>query len=123
MMSLILHPLGLAVLQQAPPTHNSPSLGHDQYLLLRRPFDGEGKIMAQAVCDSESNFMAIDVGDYGRHSDSVIFKNSSFGRALLSNNLPIPPAKDLCGQGLLPLVFLGDEIISSLWHRQCTEDL
>ncbi|GFO19377.1 nuclease harbi1 [Plakobranchus ocellatus] len=66
-------------------------------------------IVLQAVCDSESNFIAIDVGDYGRHSDGGIFNNSSFGRALLSNNLPIPPAEDLCGQEVLHFVFLGDE--------------
>ncbi|GFO02654.1 protein antagonist of like heterochromatin protein 1 [Plakobranchus ocellatus] len=63
----------------------------------------------QGVCDAQCNFISVDVGDFGRHSDGGVLKHSSFGRALYSNNLPIPLDESICGSDSLPYVFLGDE--------------
>lgn len=65
-------------------------------------------IVLQGVTDANANFIAVDVGDYGRHSDGGVLKHSSFGRALLSDQLPIPKDDIIEGE-TLPYVFLGDE--------------
>lgn len=39
-------------------------------------------IVLQRICDAQSNFIAVDVGDFGRHSDGGVLKHSAFGRAL-----------------------------------------
>ncbi|XP_005089117.1 uncharacterized protein LOC101849971 [Aplysia californica] len=66
-------------------------------------------IVLQGICDAQSNFIAFDVGDFGRHSDGGVLEHSAFGRAFYSNNLPIPPDESICGSDPLPYVFLGDE--------------
>ena len=65
-------------------------------------------IVLQAVVDADGNFMAVDVGDSGRHSDGGVLKHSSFGRALLNNEIPIPEPEAI-GNITLPYVFVGDE--------------
>ena len=63
-----------------------------------------------AVCDSNYRFIFIDVGSYGKASDSAIFKNSELYAKLMNGSLNFPPAKaiSLTG-GPLPFVFVGDE--------------
>jgi len=39
-------------------------------------------ILLLALCDSDYNFLFIDVGAYGKSSDSTIFKNSELYRQL-----------------------------------------
>lgn len=66
-----------------------------------------------AVCDADYCFTYIDVGAYGKESDSNIFKNSHFYNLLENNNLNIPEAstvEDLRGE--IPYVFVADEAFS-----------
>lgn len=63
-----------------------------------------------ALVDGNYKFIAIDVGAYGKNSDSTIFRNSSLGRSLDSNRLNIPPCKIPPGGNVaLPHVIVGDE--------------
>lgn len=48
-----------------------------------------------AIADADSNFIAIDVGDYGRNGDGAVFKNSSIGRNFKAGTLNIPPPHPL----------------------------
>ena len=43
-----------------------------------------------AIVDAKCNFLAIDVGSPGSFSDSTIFKNTDYGRALYENPHSIP---------------------------------
>ncbi|XP_065837891.1 uncharacterized protein [Oscarella lobularis] len=66
-------------------------------------------IVLLAVCDAKYCFTLLNIGDYGSHSDGGVLRNSSFGRALESNQLSIPQPEHIqdCPQPL-PYVFLGD---------------
>ncbi|XP_052268813.1 uncharacterized protein LOC127870197 [Dreissena polymorpha] len=74
----------------------------------------------------------IGIGSYGKNSDGGIFSLSNFGKALLADNLPLPPASILSGAenlGPMPYVLIGDEAFPLQEHmirpyagRGCTED-
>lgn len=67
-------------------------------------------IVLLAICDANYNFTYIDVGAYGKSSDSGIFKESSFYTNLMSNSLSIPEAKPLIENGEnIPYTIVGDE--------------
>lgn len=59
-------------------------------------YKGSFSIVLMAVADASYMFTFVDVGDYGRQSDSSVFGNSSFGQALNDGSLNIPE------DGLLP---------------------
>lgn len=62
-----------------------------------------------AVVDADYKFIMIDVGSYGKDSDSTIFQNSVFYKKLIDNQLNVPPPKLLPGMEVpMPHVFLGD---------------
>jgi len=61
-----------------------------------------------AVADYEYNFLDTDIGGYGSEGDSTVFRSTSFGKALINNNLKIPPARRL-GNILLPHFFVADD--------------
>ncbi|KAJ8936208.1 hypothetical protein NQ314_012457 [Rhamnusium bicolor] len=67
-------------------------------------------IVLLAVVDSDYCFIAIDVGAYGKESDSSIFNNWAFGRKLAKNKICLPNPKALPNTDapLLPFVLLGD---------------
>lgn len=46
-----------------------------------------------AIADANYKFIYVDVGSYGKDSDSTIFKNSAFWKNLKKNNLNIPASK------------------------------
>ncbi|CAH1972426.1 unnamed protein product [Acanthoscelides obtectus] len=64
-----------------------------------------------AVCDANYNFMYIDVGAYGKSSDSAIFQETDFYKKLMSNTLNIPEPLQISENSttLFPYVFVGDE--------------
>ncbi|CAK1604057.1 unnamed protein product [Parnassius mnemosyne] len=64
-----------------------------------------------AVCDANYCFVYVDVGSYGKTSDSAIFKNSEFFKRIVNNRLNIPNPKPISNIDRTPLphVFVGDE--------------
>ncbi|RVE51175.1 hypothetical protein evm_004140 [Chilo suppressalis] len=66
-------------------------------------------IVLLAVVDPYYKFTMIDVGSYGKDSDSTIFQKSSFYQRLINNQLNIPEPKPLPEKERpIPHVFLGD---------------
>jgi len=75
-------------------------------------FKGSFSIVLLALADANMQFLYVDVGSFGRNSDGGILSHSTFGKALLSEKLGLPPARALPGApqlGAMPFVFLGDE--------------
>ncbi|KAJ8973517.1 hypothetical protein NQ317_000445 [Molorchus minor] len=73
----------------------------------------DGKhVLLLAVVDADYRFIAIDVGAYGRESDSNIFNDWTFGKNLARNelNLPSPKALPNTDNPSLPYVFLGTKL-------------
>jgi len=70
-----------------------------------------------AVVDSNLSFLCIDVGAFGRGSDSNVFKQCPFGKKLYANQLNIPEPKCLPNTDDSPqhYVFVADE--ASALHK------
>ncbi|XP_049886387.1 uncharacterized protein LOC126380839, partial [Pectinophora gossypiella] len=67
-------------------------------------------IVLLAICDSNYCFTYIDVGSYGKASDSQIFKNSNFYKRLHEQDLNIPNPLPITNDGPpVPFIFIGDE--------------
>lgn len=63
-----------------------------------------------AVADSNYNFVYVDIGSYGRSSDSTVFSNTIFYHKMQNNELDIPNGKPLESNGKTePFVLIGDE--------------
>lgn len=63
-----------------------------------------------AMCDADYKFLYIDVGSYGKSSDSTIFQNSLLHQKLVNNEIKLPQGCSLTpGSDVLPFVILGDE--------------
>ncbi|KAJ4932219.1 hypothetical protein JOQ06_010644, partial [Pogonophryne albipinna] len=65
-----------------------------------------------AVVDAQYLFRVVDVGGFGRSSDSGSLRNSAFGESLRDGSLQLPPDTVIPGaerRGLLPHVLVGDE--------------
>ena len=67
--------------------------------------------MLLAICDADYKFISIDVGVYGKCSNSSIFKESAIHEKLVKKELQIP---DKCpisaiNDTPMPYVFVGDE--------------
>ncbi|KAI2646849.1 Protein ALP1-like [Labeo rohita] len=93
---------GKHVVIQAPP--NSGSMFYN--------YKGTFSMVLLAVVDANYLFRIIDVGGYGRNSDSGTLANSAFGEALRNGTLDLPhdcalPGSQHCTP--LPHVFVGDE--------------
>ena len=71
---------------------------------------GTFSLVLLAVVDAIFFFRVVDVGGYGRTSDSG--RNSAFGEGIRHGTLGIPPDGAISGAeqwGPLPYVFVGDE--------------
>jgi hypothetical protein len=69
---------------------------------------GTHSIVLMAVVDHEYNFIFTDIGGYGSEGDATIFRNSSFGKAVLGNKLNVPKNRRL-GDMLCPHFFVADD--------------
>lgn len=68
-------------------------------------------VVLLAVVDANYLFRVVDVGDYGKTSDSGALRNSAFGECLRDGMLNLPPDAVITGaeqRGPL-FVFVGDE--------------
>lgn len=64
----------------------------------------------QGITDARYKFITIDVGDYGRRSDSGVFMETGVYHHLENNSFNVPPPKPLPGTNEhVPHVFLGDQ--------------
>ena len=54
---------------------------------------------------------AISVGDFGGNSDGAVFRTSAIGKLIYTNQLNIPPARQLPGENSspFPMFFVADE--------------
>ena len=69
---------------------------------------GQFSIVLLAVCDANYRIILLDISDSGRHSDGGVLANSEFGKALLENQLPLPPPDIISDSGpILPYCFGG----------------
>lgn len=67
-------------------------------------------IVLLALCDANYNFLHIDVGAYGKSSDSAIYKDSALYTNLINQSLHVPAANPLTENGdNIPYVIVGDE--------------
>uniref|UniRef100_A0A8C5MPK2 DDE Tnp4 domain-containing protein n=1 Tax=Leptobrachium leishanense TaxID=445787 RepID=A0A8C5MPK2_9ANUR len=70
-----------------------------------------------AVADANYNFVCVDVGSYGKDSDSTLFRNSTLWNAIESGTLHIPRPAPLPGRGVaVPYAFVGDEAFGLSTH-------
>lgn len=67
-------------------------------------------IVLMAVVDSDYKFIYVDIGAYGKDSDSSIFQQTVFYKKLRNQSLNIPDPALISQQNtILPFVFVGDE--------------
>lgn len=74
-------------------------------------------IVLLAVCDSNYKFTYVDIGAYGKCSDSSVFKDSGFYKNLMNGNCNIPDDAVIEGiEGQMPYFLVGDEAFSLSNH-------
>lgn len=63
------------------------------------------------VCDANYNFIYVDIGAYGKSSDSSVFKDTSLYNELINESLNVPEATKISESNpySFPYVFVGDE--------------
>lgn len=68
-------------------------------------------IVLMAVADANYRFLFVDIGSYGKDSDSTIFRNSTLWKRIEENKVDLPVAKPLPGTNDIPIpyFFVGDE--------------
>ncbi|PNF30998.1 hypothetical protein B7P43_G02093, partial [Cryptotermes secundus] len=70
-----------------------------------------------AIADASYRFIYVDVGSFGKDSDSTIFKNSTLWKQVELALLKIPRPKELPGSnGAVPFAFVGDEPFALSMH-------
>lgn len=75
-------------------------------------------IVLLAIADANYKFIYIDVGAFGKDSDSTVFEGSDFYRRLYNNELNLPKAQSLpqtAGPNM-PYMFVADEAFSLSKH-------
>jgi hypothetical protein len=82
-----------------------PATSGSNYLFYKNYFS----IVLLAIVDPLYKCIVVDIGSYGRHSDSGIFENSAFYRQYIDGKTILPP-KPLPGKHIpVPHVLIGDE--------------
>jgi len=62
------------------------------------------------VVDENCYFTLIDVGAHGHENDNSVFSNSNFGKAFGSDDLNVPPIRNIPGTSIsILLYFIADE--------------
>lgn len=85
---------------QAPPNSGSQFFNYKKFF----------SVVLLAMFDANYNFIAVDIGAYGRNSDGGIWAHSNIGKAFESGNLSVPGPSSLPGTNTeLPHVIVGDE--------------
>ncbi|XP_043475953.1 putative nuclease HARBI1 [Leptopilina heterotoma] len=70
-----------------------------------------------AICDAHCRFTWIEAGDCGSVSDLISFRNTDFHKAILNDELNIPPSCLLPRSNIkMPHFFIGDEIFTCQKH-------
>uniref|UniRef100_A0A8C5MRF4 DDE Tnp4 domain-containing protein n=1 Tax=Leptobrachium leishanense TaxID=445787 RepID=A0A8C5MRF4_9ANUR len=70
-----------------------------------------------AVSDANYSFVYVDVGSYGKDSDSTLFRNSTLWNEIESGTLNIPRPAPLPGSDVtVPYAFVGDEAFGLSTH-------
>ncbi|XP_063590541.1 putative nuclease HARBI1 [Penaeus indicus] len=73
-------------------------------------YKGYHSIVLLAIVDANCCFTLIDVGQYGRNSDSSVFTESNMGRSFLCGSLGIPPSREIPNTVTkTPFFLVGDE--------------
>ena len=91
---------GKHVVMQAPANSGS------QYFNYKKTFS----IVLLALVDANCNFIAVDVGSFGRNSNGGIFSHSNLGKRLEEGTMDLPPDTMLPGTNKkAPFVIVGDE--------------
>jgi len=91
---------GKHVTIQAPPNSGS------NFFNYKKTFS----VVLLALVDAQYNFIAVDVGAYGKNSDGGILAHSNLGKSLENGSLNIPKDEFLPGTTIsAPYVILGDE--------------
>nr|CAH7735637.1 unnamed protein product [Callosobruchus chinensis] len=63
-----------------------------------------------AIVGADYKFISVDIGGYGKNSDSGIFEASNMGRRFENGKMNMPNGKSLPGQNdTCPRVLIGDE--------------
>ncbi|KAL4104426.1 hypothetical protein QTP88_019727 [Uroleucon formosanum] len=74
-------------------------------------------IVLLAIVDSNYKFVYVDIGTFGKDSDSTIFKNSTFWNLLQKNELNIPESCPILNTNInADYVFIADEAFSLSQH-------
>ncbi|CAI6361061.1 unnamed protein product [Macrosiphum euphorbiae] len=64
----------------------------------------------QGVCDAKYKFITVDIGAYGKQSDSGVFAESNIYKYLETNSFNVPPNRPLPNTNIpIPFVLLGDQ--------------
>lgn len=91
---------GKHVVIQAPPKTGS------MFFNYKKTFS----VVLLALVDADCNFIAVDVGAYGKSSDGGVLSKSKFGKALQQGTLNIPGSSTLPNsETQAPYVIVGDE--------------
>ncbi|XP_065193049.1 uncharacterized protein LOC135824248 [Sycon ciliatum] len=73
-------------------------------------YKNSNSIVLLAVADAKYRFLAVDIGESGRHSDGGVLSNSVFGKALENASLGVPaPDQSVPELGEFPYCLVGDE--------------
>ena len=94
---------------QMPPKSGSDYYNYKQYF----------SVILLAVVDSDYCFTYVDIGAYGKSSDSNVFQSSTFGKRLSEDRINIPNSQQLPHDEhgkFMPFVFVGDEAFAASTH-------